>query len=91
MGVGGTAILAAINPTVAALGLANIGLYGQADRNFKSEIITRKIKAVFRAREKFHIYPNEAKTLAKHSSWSNCRCNTASDGLHSCVWWIFWY
>ena len=43
MGVGGTAILAAINPTVAALGLANIGLYGQADRNFKSEIITRKI------------------------------------------------
>lgn len=28
MGVGGTAILAAINPTVAALGLANIGLYG---------------------------------------------------------------
>ena len=43
MGVGGTAILAAINPTVAALGLANIGLYGQADRNFKNEIITRKI------------------------------------------------
>jgi len=34
MGVGGTAILAAINPTVAALGLANIGLYGQATRNF---------------------------------------------------------
>ena len=32
MGVGGTAILAAINPTVAALGLANIGLYGQADK-----------------------------------------------------------
>ena len=28
MGVGGTAILSAINPTCAALGLANIGLYG---------------------------------------------------------------
>ena len=43
MGVSGTAILAAINPTVAALGLANIGLYGQAGRNFISEILPRKI------------------------------------------------
>ena len=41
MGVGGTAILAAINPTVAALGLANIGLYGQADENVNLTIFTR--------------------------------------------------
>ena len=59
MGVGGTAILAAINPTVAALGLANIGLYGQAARNFV-KFLFENIEQIFRARQKFHIYPNEA-------------------------------
>ena len=59
MGVGGTAILAAINPTVAALGLANIGLYGQAARNFV-KFLFENFEPIFRAREKLHIYSYEA-------------------------------
>ena len=64
MGVGGTAILAAINPTVAALGLANIGLYGQAARNFIE--FFSKISSQFFEPEKSFTY-----TRMKRKHWLN--------------------